>query len=99
MAIVVEEEKKNSHVFGIVGWLVFLVALGASAYYVFFAPAPAVTLPLSGGLNSIAPLAQSPVQPQTVEANPVLTSLSTTIAAPTSSGPVAVKRTNPFLAP
>lgn len=99
MAIVVEEEKKNSHVFGVVGWLVFIVALAAAAYFVFLAPVPEAPLPISGGLNSIAPLASSPIQPQTVESNPVLTSLSTTITAPTSTGPVAVKRSNPFVAP
>lgn len=99
MAIVVEQEKKNSHIFSIAGWLVFLVAAAAAVYYLFFAPAPSVTLPASGGLSTIAPLTQSPVQPQDVENSAALQALHSTVPAPTSTGPVSVGRSNPFIAP
>ncbi len=99
MAIVVEEDRKKSPMLGVAGWLVFVVILAAAAYFMFFAPAPQVTLPLAGGLSAVAPLVQSPVQPQTVEADPVLGSLHSAISAPTSTGPAALNRPNPFLAP
>lgn len=100
MAIVVEgEEKKQSHMFAIAGWFVFLAVAAAGAYFVFFAPVVAEPIPASGGLSGIAPLAQSPVQPQNVENSSALTSLHTTIPAPTSTQPAAVGRTNPFIAP
>lgn len=84
---------------GLTGWLVFLVVLAAAIYFMFFAPAPDVTLPAAGGLSAVAPLVQSPVQPQTVEADPVLAGLHTTVPAPTSTGPAALVRPNPFLVP
>jgi hypothetical protein len=99
MAIVVEEERTKSHVFAIAGWLVFLIMLAAAGYYLFFASPSTTSVPPSGGLGSIAPLAASPVQPQSVEQNPTLTALHTTIVAPTSTGPAAVGRSNPFLVP
>ena len=99
MAIVVEEDRKQSHIFAIAGWFVIFIMIAATAYYLFFAPPTVTPATPSGGLGSIAPLASSPVQPQSVEQNAALTALHTTIAAPTSTGPAAVGRSNPFLAP
>ena len=100
MAIVVEgEQKRDSHVFAIAGWFVFLAAAATGAYFVFFAPATAQPIPGSGGLSTIAPLAQSPVQPQSVENSSALAALHTTIPSPTSTAPASVGRTNPFIAP
>ncbi len=99
MAIVVEEEKRQSHIFSIVGWLAFLAVAAAGVYYIFFAAPESVTLPASGGLSVLAPLTQSAVQPQDVENSAALQALHTTIVSPTSTGPTSVGRQNPFLAP
>lgn len=100
MAIIVEEEKKQrSHVFGLAGWLAFLAVIAAAVYYLFFATPPSVTLTAAGSLSSIATLTQSAVQPQDVENSAALQALHTTVAVPTSTGPAAVSRTNPFIAP
>jgi hypothetical protein len=100
MAIIVEEKKQNrASVFNLVGWLALLGVAMVAIYYIFFAAAPTVTIPSLGGLNTIAPLTQSAVQPQTVENSVALQALSTTITAPTSTGPASVTRPNPFLAP
>jgi capsule polysaccharide export protein KpsE/RkpR len=100
MAIIVEEEKKKSHIFSLVGWLTFLVIAAVAVYYIFFASPQTVTLSSSAsGLSAIAPLTQSAVQPQTVENSAALQALKTTIATPTSTGPVSVTRQNPFIAP
>lgn len=100
MAIVVEEEKKNSsHVFAVAGWIVFLILIAVAGYYLFLAPPVAVSGQAAGALSSIAPLAQSPVQPQAVEKSAVLASLHSSAATPTSTGPAPVGRSNPFLAP
>ena len=100
MAIIVEEEKKTtSHIFSIAGWLAVLVIAAAAVYYIFFAAPQPVTLSSAGGLSVIAPLTQSAIQPQDVEGSSALQALHTTITAPTSTGPVSVKRSNPFLAP
>jgi hypothetical protein len=99
MAIIVEQEKKNTHIFSLVGWIVFLVVAAASVYYIFFAPAPAVVPSAAGNLSAIAPLTQSKIQPQDVENNATLKALHTTVAVPTSTGPASVTRQNPFIAP
>ena len=99
MAIIVEEEKKQSHVFTVAGWLSFLAIAAAAVYYIFFSSSQAALLPSSGGLSAIAPLTQSVVQPQDVENNATLKAFHTTITAPTSTGPASTTRPNPFLAP
>jgi hypothetical protein len=100
MAIIVEEkQQKNAPIFNLVGWLALLGAATVAIYYIFFAAAPAITLPALGGLNTIAPLTQSAVQPQTLENSAALQALSTTITTPTSTGPASMIRPNPFIAP
>jgi len=78
---------------------VLLAVLAAAIYYMFFAPPTVATLPVSGTLGALAPLAQSSTQPQLIETSPALQALSSTIPQPTSTGPVGKKRPNPFLAP
>jgi hypothetical protein len=100
MAIIVEEkQQKRAPIFNLVGWLALLGAAAVAVYYIFFATAPVVTLPALGGLNTIAPLTQSAVQPQTLESDPTLQAFHTTIAKPTSTGPASVTRPNPFITP
>jgi hypothetical protein len=99
MAIIVEEEQKKSNLFGIIGWLVFLAIAGAAVYYVFFAQPELVTIPASGTLGTIAPIAQTALHPETVVQGAAFQALKSTITLPSPSGPVTVGRTDPFIAP
>jgi len=99
MAIIVEEEQKKSNLFGIIGWLVFLVIAGAAVYYVFFAQPELVTIPASGTLGTIAPITQTALHPETVVQSPAFQALKSTITLPSPQGPAAVGRTDPFIAP
>jgi hypothetical protein len=100
MAILVEEEKINkSNITSLFGWFVIIVALGVGAYYLFFVtPPPAVITP-PAGFNNINPITQITINPQAVVSSTEFTSLTDTIAEPTSTGPVPVGRPNPFIAP
>lgn len=99
MAIIVEEGEKKSNLFGIIGWLVFLGVAAVAVYYVFFAQPELVTIPASGNLGTIAPIAQSSLHPQTVIQAPAFQALKSTITLPSPSGPVSVGRPDPFIAP
>lgn len=99
MAIVVEEEQRKSHMFAVAGWLVFLAIIGTAVYYIFFAPPPESPVQAASGLNAIATLTQSPVQPKTIENSSALSSLHSNIAAPATTTPASVGRPNPFIAP
>lgn len=99
MAIVVEEGEKKTNLFGIIGWLVFLGIAGAAIYYVFFAQPQLVAIPSSGTLGTIAPITQTPVDPNTVLQNPSFQALKSSISLPTPQGPVSVGRPDPFIAP
>ncbi len=99
MAIVIEEEKKTSHVWNLLGWFVFLGVIALAVYYVFFAVPPATIVPMPSNLSAIAPLAASSLSPQSLEQNPSLQALHTTIAQPSAQGPAPVGRPNPFVSP
>ena len=99
MAIIVEQSEKKSNLFGIVGWLIFLAIVGAAVYYMFFAQPQLVTIPASGTLGTIAPIAHISLQPAAVVQGPEFSALTSTIALPTPQGPAPVGRTDPFVAP
>lgn len=99
MAIVVEDEQKKSGLFGLIGWLVFLVIAGAAVYYVFFAQPELVVIPASGTIGTIAPITQTALHPETVVQGVAFQALKSTIALPSPSGPAAVGRPDPFIAP
>lgn len=101
MAIIVDEERKPTHIFAILAWLGFLIVAGAAVYYIFFAIPEAAVLPTTGSLSTLAPLASSTVQPQAVIASPAFQAIlhGTTIQPPSPSGPASKGRTNPFLSP
>jgi hypothetical protein len=101
MAIIVDEEKKPTHIFAILAWLGFLIVAGAAVYYIFFAVPQVVAPPAIGSLSAIAPIASSSINPQTVVSSPAFQAIlqGTTIPAPSSTGPVSVGRPNPFLSP
>lgn len=101
MAIVVEGEKKpQTPIFSIVGWLAILAIAAAAVYYIFFAQPEFVVLVPTGGLSAIAPLTQqSSTLSQTAANEAALNTLHTTVPSPIPTGPAAVGRTNPFIAP
>ncbi|HEX4104209.1 MAG TPA: hypothetical protein VHZ04_01890 [Candidatus Paceibacterota bacterium] len=101
MAIIIEEEKNNTRGLAqAAGWLVMLIVLGAAAYYLFFAPAGTSTVTPPASFSEIASLTQLSVSPQAVLQSPQFTSLkSPSFPLPAPSGPAAVGRPNPFIAP
>ncbi len=99
MAIIVEEGKKKTNILGIAAWVVFLIILGASLYYIFFAAPELVVLPDTGSLNAIAPIASLSLHPQDVVGSAAFKALQSTVTPPSPSGPVSVGRSNPFVAP
>jgi len=101
MAIIVDEEKKPTHIFAIASWLGFLIVVSVAVYYIFFATPEAAVLPTAGNLNSIAPLTTSAVQPQDIINSPAFQAIlhGTTIQPPSATGPAQKGRSNPFLSP
>lgn len=99
MAIIVEEEKKSSNLANMVGWFIIIVVLLSAAYYIFLAaPAPVVITP-PAGFNDITPITQISFDPTSVVNSTAFQTLKQSVPEPTSTGPVAVGRTNPFIAP
>ena len=99
MAIVIEEEKSNTNIMGIAGWLVFLAIIAVAAYYILFAPAPSVVIVPPANLASIAPLSQITLNPQSVTTNQLFQSLQQYVPSSTAQGPAAVGRANPLVPP
>jgi len=101
MAIIIDEEKKPTHLFAIFAWLAFLIVASIAVYYIFFAVPQATLLPAAGNLSALAPLASSTVQPQDVINSPAFQAIlqGTTVQPPSSTGPVSVGRPDPFLSP
>ena len=101
MAIIIDEEKKPTHIFAIVAWLGFLIVISVAVYYIFFAVPEAAVLSTSENLSAIAPLANSAVQPQDVISGTAFQAIlhGTTIQPPSSTGPASKGRSNPFLSP
>ena len=99
MAIIVEEEKNRSNLPSMLGWFVILVVALAAAYYVFFAAPPVAVVVPPAAFQSIAPLAQISFDPQSVVSSTAFQSLRQYVAEPTSTGPTAVGRPNPFVSP
>ena len=96
MAIIIEEEKGGSGLGSWLGWLVILIILGGGAYYLFvFSPPPAVITP-PAALSGITAASQVNFDPQTILQSPVFHSLDRYIPAPSSTGPGAVGKANPF---
>ena len=101
MAIIVDEERKPTHIFAIASWVGFLVVVSVAVYYIFFAAPEAAVLPTTGSLSVIAPLTNSAVQPQDIINSAAFQSIlhGTTIQPPSATGPALKGRSNPFLSP
>jgi len=101
MAIIVEEEKSAvPNLTRLGGWLVILIVLGAAGYYLFLAPATPATVVPPANFQALTPLANLSLNPETVLQSAGYVSLKPpSFPLPSASGPAAVGRTNPFIAP
>jgi len=99
MAIIIEEPTKKSGTPFLLGMVIFVAIIGGGAYYVFFAPAPAAIVTPPPNYASIAPIASISFDPTSLLNSPGFQALKLYVAEPTSTGPGAVGRPNPFVAP
>ena len=97
MAIIVEEEKKNSNVSGMAGLIGFFIIILVAVYYVFFAPATSVIVQTPNTLMSISPISQININTDNIMNNKLLESLKQYVLplqVASTSG-----RSNPLLTP
>ena len=96
MAIIVEEEKNNSNLTSWLGVVIVILIAAAAFYYLFISqPDPAVITP-PAGFEDITPIAQLNFDPTSVLQDTTFQSLKQPVAEPTSTGPQAVGKTDPF---
>jgi len=99
MAIIVEEEKNKSNLTSLFGWFIIIVAIAAAGYYLFIASPPPTVITPPAGFSDISAITQITFDPSSVINSSGFTALQQTVAEPTSTGPVAIGRPNPFIAP
>jgi len=99
MAIVIEEEKRGSNILAFLGWVAVIAIIGAAIYYIFFIVPPSAIILPTGTLQNLSAIPSSGVNPQDVVNNDEFQALQPYISEPTSTGPVPVGRTDPFIAP
>jgi hypothetical protein len=99
MAIVIEEEKKNSNALAILGWIVVFLIVVVAIYYVFFVEPPSAVILPTGTLQTVSSLPLSGVNPENVTQNMEFQALQQYVPEPSSTGPVPVGRPNPFITP
>lgn len=94
MAIVIEEERSlTTGWVSIVGWLVILAIIAATAYYVFFARPELIPIDTPRTFEHTEQLSQIDLNPETIVSNPEFQKRIQHISAPP---PASVGRTNPF---
>lgn len=96
MSIVVEEEKGGVGMGKIIAWIIILVIIGASAYYVFFAKPELIEITAPSNFKIINPLAKINLNPEEVVNSPDFQALKQYIGVPVAGN---TGRANPFLAP
>ena len=99
MAIIVEEEKNRSNLAGVLGWIVLIGIIAAAAYYIFLAPPASVIVTPPADFAGISAITQVNFNPASVTSSTSFQALKQYISEPTSTGPGAVGRTDPFLVP
>jgi hypothetical protein len=100
MAIVIEEAQKDrTNLWRFLAWFGVFIVIAAAVYYIFFAAPELVVVTPSGNFNAIAPIANISLDPSSVLQNQAFQSLQSTVPPPSPSGPAAVGRSNPFIAP
>lgn len=96
MAIVIEEEKTNISIVGILTWLAVLFIIAAAVYYIFFAQPQLVEIAAPASLQNINPIAKINLNPEEVVNSPGFRLLVQYITPPAVGN---VGRENPFVAP
>ena|ERR1700722_13005911 len=99
MAIIVEEEKNRSNFASVIGWVVLLGIILVAVYYILFAPPAAVVVTPPVNFASVTAITQLNFNPTSVTSSTSFEALQQYVSEPTSTGPAAVGRTDPFLAP
>lgn len=100
MAIIVEEEKSNINLVRIAAWGTIIVIICVAAYYILFASPELIVISPPAGFERIAPVSQFKLQPEEVLNSPAYQILKApSFPLPTPTGPAAVGRLNPFIAP
>jgi hypothetical protein len=99
MAIIIEEEKKQSVGWAAIGWLFVAVIVLVAAYYLFLAQPEVASVPPPSNLSALAPLSQITVTPQDVISLESFKALVSSTLSVASSGPAGVGRANPFISP
>jgi hypothetical protein len=99
MAIIVEEEKKKTGGWAMITWFVIVVIVLAAGYYLFLAEPPAANITPSSNVAALAPLSPISVTPQNVTDMASFKALASPVPPVATSGPAAVGRVNPFVAP
>ncbi len=97
MAILVEEEKKTSNASALFGGVVVFVVIAAAVYYIFLVQPPAVSVTPPPNFAVIAQIAQISFDPTSVLNSQNFQSLKQYIPEPSSTGPIPVGKTNPFV--
>ena len=99
MAIIVEEDKNRSGATSLLGSAAILIIILIAAYYIFFASVAPSTILAPTNFGNIAAISQVHFNAATVIQSQNFQSLKQYVAEPSSTGPAAVGRNNPFIAP
>ncbi|RJP45629.1 hypothetical protein C4587_00560 [Candidatus Parcubacteria bacterium] len=94
MAIVVEQERRKSHLGATITWFSLIVVFGLVAYYVFFTRPDFAELIPPAGFRDTTQLSEIKLNPEEVVTNPDFQILRQYIAP---LEPQDVGRANPFL--
>lgn len=95
MAIVVEEERHSSvNIIGAMMWGLVLVAIGLSAYYLFFKRPELIPITVPANFENAESLSNIQLNPEEVLDNPTFKALKTLV---NPVKPEGVGKTNPLL--
>ena len=97
MAIVIEEDKKQSTAPALLGWFVVIGIVLTAVYYILFAAPPAVVVTPPPAFNELAPIANINFTPGSVLSSTQYQVLKAYVTEPTSSAPGAIGRADPFV--
>lgn len=93
MAIVIEEEKNQTNIIGIVTWLVVILVVGIAAYYIFFARPQLVEMVAPSAFQNINTISKINLNPEEVVNSKLFQSLKLYVSLPV---PGSAGRSNPF---
>lgn len=94
MAIIVEEPKPPKNWGAIISFVIILVVLFGSVYFIFFKKPILIELAISGSIQETEMLSKLTFEPSNIQNNEVFKSLRQ-YAAPATAGQLG--RSNPFL--